>query len=53
MKQMHAYQLVQLIGDKADGRGLPLFAPIPNLMWCKQCRKRTTVIFFAPMEWAL
>jgi hypothetical protein len=52
MKQMHAYQLVQLIGKKADGRKLPLFSPIPDLMWCKRCRKRTTVMFFAPMEWA-
>ncbi len=52
-KQMHAYQLVQLIGKKADGRSLRLATAIPDLMWCKRCRKRTTVMFLAPLQWAL
>ena len=52
-RQLHAFKLVQIIGAKADGRKLPLFTPIADLMWCKQCRKRTTVMLFAPVEWAL
>lgn len=52
-KQMHAYQLVQLIGKKADGRSLRLATPIPDLMWCRKCRKRTTVMIVAPLNWAL
>ena len=52
-KQMHAYQLVQLIGQRADGRSLRLFEAIPDLMWCRKCRMRTTVKIVAPLRWAL
>jgi hypothetical protein len=50
-RQMHAYELVQLIGKKADGRALPLFTPIAGLMWCRKCKRRETVTIFAPVEW--
>lgn len=52
-RQLHAFKLVQQIGDKADGRSLPLFTPIKDLFYCRQCRKRVTASIIAPVEHVL
>jgi len=48
-RQLHAFRLVQQIGDKADGRSLPLFSRIKNLFYCKRCRRRVTATIIAPI----
>jgi len=51
-EQVHAFKLIRRIGKKADARKLPLWQPISDLLYCRQCRRRVTAIITAPMEWA-
>jgi hypothetical protein len=52
-RQLHAFKLVQQIGNKADGRALPLFEPIKDLFYCRRCKKRVTAAIIAPLDYIL
>lgn len=47
-RQMHAYQLKS---KRPDAGQLPLWKLVPGF-YCKNCRRKVSVVIAAPMHWA-